>query len=132
MGDRLSDGGPYVTEDRGTWVVRGIEPGRSLVLYAARQVSEGDDFDRGQRKPKGIWFISSWVFVLEPLEAEKTRLLVRVRAVGGPAWIMVLMMPLIIGMGDRVAHNSMFERLKTRTQISKPRSTGLSARNSLG
>lgn len=115
VGDRISDGGPYSTEERGNWEVRSIEPGRSLVLYAARQVTGGADFDRDQAKPKGIWFISSWAFVLEPLEAEKTRLMVRVRAIGGPFWLMG-MIRLVLGKGDRVAHSSMFERLKTRAE----------------
>ncbi len=125
VGDRLSDGGPYSTEERGNWEVRTIEPGRSLVLYAARQVSGGADFDRDQRKPKGIWFISSWVFVLEPLETEKTRLMVRVRGIGGPSWLMG-MIRLVLGKGDRVAHSSMFERLKTKAEACYSQQTSLS------
>ena len=127
VGDRLSDGGPYVTEERGNWVVKSIDPGRSLVLYAARQVSEGTDFDRDQRKPRGIWFICSWAFVLEPLEREKTRLMVRVRAIGGPAWF-IGMIRLGLGKGDTVAHSSMFERLKARAEASYYRQrSGLSS-----
>ncbi len=114
VGDRLSDGGPYSTEERGTWEVRAIEPGRHLVLYAARQVSGGADFDRSQLKPKGIWFICSWVFVLEPLEAEKTRLMVRVRGVGGPPMLMAALR--LVFKGDTVAHSSLFERVKARAE----------------
>ncbi len=115
VGDRLSDGGPYSTEERGNWEVRSIEPAHFLVLYAERQVSGGADFDRGQQKPRGIWFKCSWVFVLEPLEREKTRLIVRVRAVGGPSWLMGSLR--LVFLGDRVAHSSMFERLKARAEV---------------
>ncbi len=114
VGDRLSDGGPYSTEERGNWEVKAVEPCRHLVLYAARQVSGGADFDHGQLKPKGIWFICSWVFVLEPLEAEKTRLMVRVRAIGGPPMLMAALR--LVFKGDTVAHSSLFERVKARAE----------------
>jgi hypothetical protein len=84
--DKLSDGGPYATEERGNWTVRSMEPNRHLVLYAARQVTAGEDFDPERHTPKGIWFVTSWAFVLRPIGPEQTRLLVRVRGIGGPAW----------------------------------------------
>ncbi len=48
--------------------------------------------------------------MLEPLEAEKTRLMVRVRALGGPPMLMVLLR--LVFKGDTVAHSSLFERVK--------------------
>ena len=115
VGDRLSDGGPYATEDRGNWIVRAVEPNRHLVLFAARQVTGGADFDPGVDTPKGMWFVSSWVFVLRPIGTGQTCLLVRLRVIGGPAW-MFLLLRFILSKGDRVAHNSMFERIKTRAE----------------
>lgn len=110
-GDRLSDGGPNVSEERGNWVVKAIKPDHYLVLYAARQVSEGNDFDQKPLKPKGIWFTCSWVFLIEPIGVDQTRLMVRVRAKGSPRYLIG-----ILGKGDTVAHSSLFERVKTRAE----------------
>ncbi len=115
VGDRLSDGGPYVTEERGNWIVRAIEPNRHLVLYAARRVSGGPDFDPEKHTPQGIWFVSSWAFVLKPIGEGQSRLLVRLRAIGGPAWLFFFLR-LILGKGDTAAHTSMLERIKTRAE----------------
>ncbi len=54
------------------------------------------------------------MFVLEPLEAEKTRLLVRVRGVGDPPKLMAVLR--LIFKGDTVAHSSLFERVKARAE----------------
>ncbi len=115
VGDRLSDGGPYVTEDRGNWIVKAVEPNQHLVLYAARQVSGGADFDPARYTPKGIWFVSSWAFVLRSLGSGQTRLLVRLRVTAGPPIAFLMLRP-ILGIGDRVAHQSMFERIKARAE----------------
>jgi hypothetical protein len=115
VGDRLSDGGPYATEERGNWTVRAIKPNSHLVLYAARQVSGGADYDPDQDTPQGIWFVCSWAFVLRPIGPEQTRLLVRVRATGGPASFFLLLR-FILGKGDTAAHSSMLERIKTRAE----------------
>lgn len=115
VGQKLSDGGPYVSEDRGNWIVKDFAPDQYLVLYAARQVSGGADFDSGKKKPKGFWFVCSWTFVLRPVGTGQTRLLVRLRANSGPAW-MFFLLRIVIVLGDRAAHNSMFERLKARAE----------------
>ncbi len=115
IGDRLSDGGPYATQERGNWVIRAIEPCSHLVLYAARQVSGGADYDPAVHRPGGVWFVSSWAFVLRPTGRRRTRWLVRVRATGGPAWFFPLIR-LVLGKGDTVAHRSMFERVKARAE----------------
>jgi proline iminopeptidase len=115
VGDRLSDGGPYATAERGNWIVRAIEPNRYLVLHGARQMTAGPDFEAGKQTPKGMWFESSWAFVLKPIGPEQTRLLVRVRIKGGPAWLFRAMM-LTLGKGDTSAHASMLERIKARSE----------------
>jgi len=115
VGDKLSDGGPYVTEERGNWIVKCVEPNSHMVLYAARQVSAGADYDAANYAPQGIWFVSSWAFVLKPIDPEQTRLLVRVRAIGGPAWF-VSVIRFIFGKGDTSAHSSMLERIKERAE----------------
>ncbi len=116
VGDKLSDGGPYATDDRGNWVVKSIEPNCHLVLHAARQVSGGSDYDPALQKPKGIWFVSGWAFVLRPISRAQTRLLVRVRATGGPPWVFFFIRT-VLGKGDTVAHRSMFERIKSRAEV---------------
>jgi hypothetical protein len=115
VGDRLSDGGPYATEDRGNWTVRAIEPNRHLVLYAARQVTAGPDYDPGKERAQGLWFVCSWAFVLKPTGPAQTRLLVRVRGHGGPAWLLTVMR-LTLLKGDTAAHGSMLERIKARAE----------------
>lgn len=120
VGDRLSDGGPYATEERGNWTVRAIEPNRHLVLYAARQVTAGEDFDPEKHVPAGLWFVTSWAFVLKPIGPEQTRLLVRVRVIGGPAWQFALVR-LILGKGDTAAHSSMLERIKAKAEAAYSR-----------
>jgi hypothetical protein len=115
VGDRLSDGGPYATEERGNWTVRAIEPNSHLVLYAARQVTAGADYDPEKHTPKGIWFETSWAFVLKPIGPRQTRLLVRVRGLGGPAWLLSVMR-LTLLKGDTAAHGSMLERIKARAE----------------
>lgn len=129
VGDKLSDGGPYVTEERGNWTVKAIEPNSHLVLYAARQVSGGADFDPDRHSPQGIWFVSSWAFVLKPIGPEQTRLLVRVRAVGGPAWLF-FGLRFILGKGDTAAHSSMLERIKTRAEATYRREVSASSADS--
>jgi hypothetical protein len=115
LGDRLSDGGPYVTEERGNWIVKAIEPERHLVLYAGRRMTAGADYDPEQQAPQGIWFASSWAFVLRPTGPGQTRLLVRVRARGEPAW-MFLALGFTLRKGDTSAHSSMLERIKVRAE----------------
>ncbi len=122
VGDRLSDGGPSATEERGNWVVKSIEPCAHLVLYAARQVSGGADYDPTVQNPSGLWFVSAWSFVLRPIGEYKTRWLVRVRATGGPAWLFPFIR-LVLGKGDTVAHRSMFERVKARAEAAYNRSS---------
>ena len=66
IGDALSDGEPNVTDERGNWIVKAIDRNQLLVLYAARQVMEGPDFDREKHKPKGLWFVSGWRLCSNP------------------------------------------------------------------
>jgi len=51
-------------------------------------------------------------FVLEPVGEGKTRMMVRVRAIGDPAWLMRL----ILLKGDTVAHSTMLAGIKERTE----------------
>lgn len=83
------------------------------MLHAAWQVMEGPDFDPEKRQPKGLWFVSSWAFVLEPSGADKTRMMVRVRAVGGPPWRWGLLR-LVLLKGDTVAHSTMLAGIRRR------------------
>jgi hypothetical protein len=117
VGDALSDGGPSVTEQRGNWTVMSLEPNRHLVLYAGRQMSEGGvDFDpQSQKKGQGLWFVCGWAFVLEPVGEGQTRLLVRIRTYGGPAWALPFLL-LVGGKGDTVAENLMLRAIKERAE----------------
>ena len=54
-------------------------------------------------------------FVLEPVGEGKTRMMVRVRAIGDPAWLLWLMR-LILLKGHTVAHSTMLAGIKERTE----------------
>jgi hypothetical protein len=63
---------------RGAWIVRSIEPERSLVLFSSRDA--GRPRGRPARKPKPrAFFDCSWALVLVPEGERVTRLLVRSR-----------------------------------------------------
>ena len=116
VGDRLSNCRPQPTAECGDWEVKSIEDQQHIILYAACQVMEGDSIDRSRKKLKGMRFISSWVFVLQPLGENRSRLLARVRATGGPA-LAVGLMKLLFGHGGSVAQKGMLEGITDRAEI---------------
>jgi hypothetical protein len=118
VGDALLDG-PRCAPQKGAWIVKSIEPCRSLVLLAARRISLGSeplpDFRPEAERPAGMHFLCSWAFVLEPAGAGHTRLLVRSRASGGPLW-MIWFMRLVFGNGDTVMQRTMLQGIKERAE----------------
>jgi hypothetical protein len=74
------------------------------------------DFESKLRdKYKGLWFVCGWAFVLEPVGEDRTRLLVRIRTYGGPAWAFPLLI-LVGGKGDTVAEVMMLRAIKERAE----------------
>lgn len=59
--------------------VESLEPNRALVLRAPPESTPNRPGDRS--------FASSWAFVLQPIDAKTTRLLVRSRAYAEPGWL---------------------------------------------
>ena len=60
VGDALLDG-PTCDPQHGAWIVRAVEPGRTLVLQAARRVAWGPvtlpDFDPAGPRPRELHFL---------------------------------------------------------------------------
>ena len=118
VGDYLLEG-PGCLPSHGSWVVKAVDPGHSLVLYSCRNPFTGEEVDpkTGSRP-----FIDmSWVFVVEPIGLGTTRLLTRTRVAVGPQWAKV---PLrLLGLGDTVMQRTMLEGIEARAVRMKVRPT---------
>ena len=112
VGDVLLDG-PGCDERKGAWTVEAMEPGRALVLHSLRDPITGrelDPKDRGRR-----WIDCSWAFVVESVEPETTRLLVRTRLLFAPA-LARLAARFVLGPGDTVMQRTMLRGIKERAE----------------
>jgi hypothetical protein len=117
VGDILTDGDilNQSNENRGAWRVREIQEGRAIVYFSARDLLEGFEFDPATTRPAGPYGVTSWVFAIEPIDAHSSRLMIRVRAEAGPAWLMPLIL-LVFGGYDRVWEKTILEGIKTRVE----------------
>lgn len=87
----LAVGDVVPTHPGGGFAVKVLEPGRALVLYADTTTMQPADTTGHEAVPAGLaasgaflsatpgQFAASWAFVLEPLDARRTRLIERVR-----------------------------------------------------
>ena len=87
----LAVGDVVPTHPGGGFAVKAIEPGRALVLYADTATMQRADISEHEAVPEGLaasgaflsatpgQFAASWAFVLDPLDARRTRLIERVR-----------------------------------------------------
>jgi hypothetical protein len=116
VGDYLLEG-PGCLPSHGSWVVKALDPGRSLVLYSCRNPFTGEEVDR-KAGPKP--FIDmSWVFVVEPIGLGTTRLLTRTRVAVEPRWAKAPMR--LLGLGDTVMQRTMLEGIEARAVRMKVR-----------
>jgi hypothetical protein len=96
----LAVGDIVPTDPGGGFLVRTLEPGRALVLYADDEMLAGRRDRAGAARDHGTpgvaasgaflstgmpkEFAASWAFILEPLEGDRTRLVERLRTALGP------------------------------------------------
>src|SRR5687767_11731747 len=75
---RVGDVLPATPEGDDGFVVQRLEPPRVLVLGGLYDLERKRQVRAGEPRPEQFWEVS-WAFVLEPLDARTTRLLVRGR-----------------------------------------------------
>jgi hypothetical protein len=98
VGDLIADGPDY----RSYWRVLAVEPRRAIVYRSIRHPWRPHPFDPGdpgavgrveaQLIAGGVYLDCTWTFVLQPVGAERARLLVRTRGAYAP-WLLGLVMP---------------------------------------
>jgi hypothetical protein len=116
IGDILLDG-PGSKKKKGAWTVKMYYQDRALILYSAREINTGNEFDPKGPKPTEEYIICSWAFVLEPINKISTRLVLRTRADIGPEhwtqFIRFLFIP-----GDTARQRSILDNIKERLEQS--------------
>jgi hypothetical protein len=112
-GDRIQDG------PDGYFEVRAVLPERALVLYSARHPLSGRPVDPGDPRT-GAFVECSWVFVLEGIAAETTRLRVRLRADYTPGPAAAAAVSLLVEPGDWLLQHLMLAGLKARAERPRP------------
>lgn len=116
VGDIVPDG-PDADAGFGVWRVEQLERDRALVLYSRREPFTGREIPRTSSAP---CIECSWAFVLTPLDGERTRLHVRVRAIMRHATstsrALTRAARLFFGFGDSVMENTMLDGIRRRAE----------------
>jgi hypothetical protein len=106
VGDRVPDGPP---EAHTAFVVQDLDPPRHLVLHSTEHLPPG----WGDRFGAGIdW---SWAFVLDPLDAGRTRFVFRTRARLRPWWVTAVYRAVLVP-ADLVMSRQMLRGVKARAE----------------
>jgi hypothetical protein len=110
VGDIVSDG----PADSAYFVVKGVDPERSLVLYSDTHLKYVSPvFLRDSRWASSGEF--TWVFELTPLKGERTRLVLRLRGNLRPARLREVFVPLFY-LGEAVIPGQILRGLKWRAE----------------
>lgn len=119
MGDVLLDG-PGCGGDKGIWTVKQIVPGRVLALYSCRDIFSGREYVPQGQKRTAFTYEMGWVFVLDEIDRNTTRLLIRTR-VRGNVWLRLLrpFVLAIMGTGDTVMQRTILQGIKRRAELVK-------------
>jgi hypothetical protein len=98
VGDLIADGPDY----RSYWRVLAVEPQRAIVYRSVRHLWRPHPFDprdpgavgrvEAELIAGGVYLDCTWTFVLRPVGANRTRLLIRTRGNYAP-WLLGLVMP---------------------------------------
>jgi hypothetical protein len=104
VGDLIADGPDY----RSYWRVLAVEPQRAIVYRSVRHLWRPHPFDPSDPAAVGrveqeliaggVYLDCTWTFVVQPVGAERTRLLIRTRGNYAP-WLLGLVM-LALGLYD--------------------------------
>lgn len=121
IGDVLLDG-PGSNRKKGAWTVKMFYQDKALVLYSAREIYSGKEFDPAGPKPDAKYVVCSWAFLLEPIDTSSTRLVLRTRMDLGPAelsWVNIF----ILKLGDTARERSMLDGIKERVELANKASS---------
>jgi hypothetical protein len=111
VGDVWLDG-PGCDETRGAWKVAAMEPPQTLALRTVRDPVTGRELDPADSPHLVI--DSAWVFHLDEIAADRTRLLVRTRIQVEPAWVLPALK--WMGTGDTVMQRRLLDGIKNRAE----------------
>ena len=115
VGDIVEDGPPGTAY----FIVADLRPQRALVLRSTTHVRYIVPPALRHNPRVGIWCDFTWAFILDPLDAQRTRLLLRTRADYGPTWFRLLFTPLLYLM-EWLMPALMLGRIKARVEGSRP------------
>ncbi len=108
--------GPDSDKRKGIWIVKMLYQDRALVLYSAREIYSGKEIDPKGPKPTVEYIVRSRAFLLEPIDARKTRLVLRTRIDTGPAPSFRLN-NFILRLGDTARERSILDGIKERVEL---------------
>jgi hypothetical protein len=99
------------------YVVAGIEPEQMLILQMRVDTGKWESLSSSDPLPEK-YLTSSWVWILEELDEEATRLIVRVRSDCSPGWLSTLSACMPIELGSLVMQPKTLRVLKHRAEMS--------------
>lgn len=114
IGNVLLDG-PGSNKKKGAWTVKMYYQDRALVLYSAREVETGLEFDPKGKMPTVDYIVCSWAFVLESVDKKTTRLILRTRADLGPERSLGIGQYFLM-LGNSAMQRSMLDGIKERVE----------------
>lgn len=109
VGDVMLDG-PGCDCDKGAFTVKELIPGKAIILHSCRDMFSGREIRRKSEYPKR-WADMSWVFVLEKVADNCTRLLTRTRVAYSARWLTIPVC-LVFRPGDTVMQRSLIFGIK--------------------
>jgi len=95
--------------------VAAMEPGRALVLHQPADPESGRPHDRGD-PDLGNYYGWNWVFVLDEVDSDTTRLIVRSRVDGRPRYLIKAFYTLLLEFPHFVMERGMLKGIKRRAE----------------
>jgi hypothetical protein len=99
------------------YVVAGIEPERAVILQSRVDTGKWESLSNGDPLPEK-YLISSWVWLLEEIDENTTRLVVRVRSDYDPGLLSTLSAGIPNELGSLVMQPKTLRVLKQRAEMS--------------
>ena len=98
--------------------VAAMEPGRALVLHQPADAKSGRPHDRDD-PDLGNYYGWNWVFVLEEVDRDSTRLIVRSRVDGRPRYLIKTFYTLLLEVPHFVMERGMLKGIKRRAESAR-------------